>query len=313
MRAALRNMLDICLLGTGGMIPLPQRFLTSLYARNEGSAILIDCGEGTQVSIHKQGLRLKPIDVICLTHLHADHVAGLPGLLLSLSNTGRTEPIFIIGPEHTAHIVSNLLCIAPPFPFDLRFIELHGRGKTIPFDGYSIEAFAVNHRVPCYGYSIVVPRKRQFMPDRAEALGIPKQFWKNLQNGETLKIDGKTYRADSVLGPERRGLKLTYCTDSRPTDNIANAAFGADLFICEGMHGDTDIPGEASARSAEKMHMSMDEAAYLAKLAIPKELWLTHFSPAVTDPGAFIPALRDIFPFITPTYDGITKQLAFED
>lgn len=306
-------MLDICLLGTGGMMPLPDRFLTSLYARHEGSAILIDCGEGTQVAVNKFGLRLKPIDVICLTHLHADHVAGLPGLLLTLSNTGREEPITVIGPQHTAHVVSNLLCIAPPFPFDIRFIELKGSGKTIDFDGYSIEAFAVRHRVPCYGYSIKVPRKRLFLPDKAEALGIPRKLWKTLQNGEAVKADGKTYKPESVLGPERRGIKLTYCTDSLPIDEIADAAYLADLFICEGMHGDTDTPGEAAARSEEKMHMSMDEAAELARLALPKELWLTHFSPAVPDPKIFLSGLRGIFPDITPTYDGIKKLLTFED
>ena len=121
-------MLEVNLLGTGGMVPLPGRFLTSLLVRYEGTAILIDCGEGTQVAIREQGLGFKQIAVICLTHFHADHVAGLPGLLLTIGNAGRADPLMIVGPAHVGEVVQCLCVIAPQLPYELRFAEIGKEG-----------------------------------------------------------------------------------------------------------------------------------------------------------------------------------------
>ena len=228
-------MLDICLLGTGGMMPLPYRWLTAMMARCEGSNLLIDCGEGTQIALKEKGWSPKPIDVICFTHYHADHISGLPGLLLTMGNAERTEPLVLIGPRGLERVVGNLRTIAPELPFELRFIELAEPREQVKIGPYVIDAFRVNHNVVCYGYSISIPRAGRFDVERAKERGVPMKAWSRLQKGETLEMDGVVYTPDMVLGPARRGLKVTYCTDTRPVPVIAEYAREADLFICEGM------------------------------------------------------------------------------
>ena len=231
-------MLDICLLGTGGMMPLPYRWLTSMMARCAGSNLLIDCGEGTQIALKEKGWSPKPIDVICFTHYHADHISGLPGLLLTMGNAERTEPLTLIGPKGLERVVSALCMIAPELPFELKFIELTEQEESLQIGPYVIDAYRVNHKVICYGYSIRIPRKGRFDVERAKEQMIPQKFWSRLQKGEVIEADGRTFTPDMVLGADRRGLKVTYCTDTRPVPAIAQHAKDADLFICEGMYGE---------------------------------------------------------------------------
>ena len=233
-------MLDICLLGTGGMMPLPYRWLTSLMARYQGISILIDCGEGTQIAMKEKGWSPKPIDVICFTHFHADHISGLPGMLLTMGNAERTEPLLLIGPKGLTRVVNALRVIAPELPFEIHCRELTEPEQTIAFEGFHIEAYRVNHNVICYGYNIVVERIGRFDVERANALQIPRKYWNRLQKGEIIEEDGKTFTPDMVLGAPRKGIKVTYCTDTRPTESIVRNAAGADLFICEGMYGEPD-------------------------------------------------------------------------
>lgn len=302
-------MLDICLLGTGGMMPLPYRWLTSMMARCDGSSLLIDCGEGTQVALKEKGWSPKPIDVICFTHYHADHISGLPGLLLTMGNAERTEPLTLIGPKGLERVVGALRTIAPELPFRLKFIELTEAREQRKIGPYVIDAYKVNHNVVCYGYSISIPRKGKFDVERALAAGIPQRLWNRLQKGETLEWDGKTFTPDMVLGPERRGLKVTYCTDTRPVPVIAEYAKDADLFICEGMYGEDGK--EAKAR--EYKHMTMYEAARLAQKAQPKELWLTHYSPSLNRPEEYMEAVRKLFPRAKAAKDGYTLELTFDE
>lgn len=302
-------MLDICLLGTGGMLPLPYRALTSLMVRYNGNNILIDCGEGTQTQIRLQGWSFKAIDVICITHFHADHISGLPGLLLTIGNAERTEPLTIIGPKGLARVVNSLRIIAPELPFDINFIELENEFDQIDISGLRLEAFRVNHRVTCYGYSIVLDRKGKFDVDRAKALGLPVQYWSVLQKGETVSYDGKEYTCDMVMGESRKGLKVTYCTDTRPVDSIVNNAMNADLFICEGMYGEDDKLDKAK----EHKHMTMSEAAGLAKRAGVKEMWLTHYSPATARPYEFEDKIKSLFPRTVMAKDRMETELKFED
>jgi ribonuclease Z len=302
-------MLDVCLLGTGGMMPLPYRSLTSLLARFNGSSILIDCGEGTQVTIKEKGWSVKPIDVICFTHYHADHISGLPGLLLTLGNAERKEPVLMIGPKGLERVVNSLRVIAPDLPFEIQFLELSGNSQTVKMNGYEIEAFKVQHNVTCYGYSIKVPRAGKFDVSKAKENGVPMPCWSRLQKGETVILDGITYTPDMVLGDSRKGLKLTYCTDSRPVSNISDHAKGADLFICEGMYGEEGK--EKKAR--EYKHMTFYEAANLAKTAGVTEMWLTHYSPSLVKPEPYMDKVRSIFPNAKAGKDRKSCTLMFEN
>lgn len=302
-------MLDVCLLGTGGMMPLPNRALTSLMVRYNGMNVLIDCGEGTQVSIKQQGWTVKPIDVICFTHFHADHISGLPGLLLTLGNAERTEPITMIGPKRLEKIVNALRMIAPELPFEIKFIELSKEEESFTFHGLRINAFRVNHNVTCYGYSLEVDRAGKFDVDRARKQQIPMTYWNRLQKGDTIEENGVIYTPDMVLGEPRKGIKLTYCTDTRPTQSIVKNAMGSDLFICEGMYGEAS----KEQKAIEHKHMTFYEAAKLAKQAEVKEMWLTHYSPSLVHPADYKDAVRKIFPNTIIAKDRRTTTLLFEE
>lgn len=271
-------------------MPLPRRWLTSLMTRYNGSSILIDCGEGTQIAIREKGWSFKPIDVICFTHFHADHIAGLPGLLLTMGNAERTEPLTIIGPRGVERIVSSIRSIAPELPFDINFIELTEPFGLIEINGYIIKAFKVNHNVICYGYTIEIPRAGKFDVDRAISKGIPKMYWNKLQKGEIIETEGKQFTPDMVMGEPRKGIKLTYCTDTRPTKSIIENSKSADLLICEGMYGEKGKEKKAQ----EYKHMTFYEAADIAKEAAVNELWLTHFSPSLVNPEEFMNDVRAV-------------------
>ena len=302
-------MLDVCLLGSGGMMPLPYRWLTALMMRYNGSSVLIDCGEGTQIAIKEKGWSFKPIDVICFTHYHGDHISGLPGLLLTMGNADRQEPLTLIGPKGLERVVSALRVIAPELPFEIRYKEIHGPEETFEMDGYRLKAFRVNHNVLCYGYTFEIDRNGRFDAVRAKEQGIPLRLWNPLQKGQTIEFEGKVYTPDMVLGPSRKGLKLTYTTDTRPTKSIAENAAGSDLFICEGMYGEEDKIEKAKGYK----HMTFREAATLARDAEVSEMWLTHYSPSLIRPDEYMDMVRGIFPNAWPGKDGKTMELNFEE
>ena len=285
-------MLDICLLGTGGMMPLPYRWLTSLMTRYNGSSLLIDCGEGTQIAIREKGWSFKPIDIICITHFHGDHISGLPGILLAMGNSERTEDLTMIGPRGLERVVNALRVIAPELPFKIKFIELNQPHEQIRLHGYVIDAFKVNHKITCYGYSISIPRAGMFDVAKAEKNNIPKMLWSRLQKGETLEYEGRTLTPNMVLGEDRKGLKVTYTTDTRPVQSIIDYAAGSDIFICEGMYGEKGDINNA----VKYKHMTFEEAGTLAKKAGVGQLWLTHYSPALNYPENYIEDVQKIFP-----------------
>ncbi|MBP3735533.1 MAG: ribonuclease Z [Lachnospiraceae bacterium] len=305
-------MLDVCLLGSGGMMPLPYRNLTSLMVRVGGSSLLIDCGEGTQVALKKKGWSPKPIDVMLFTHYHADHISGLPGMLLTMGNAERTEPLLMVGPRGLSRTVNALRTIAPELPFPIEFKELEEAEEQIPYPGnpeLTIEAFRVRHNVTCYGYSLCLARKGKFHPDKAEALGIPKPCWNRLQHGESVEWEGEIYTPDMVMGDARRGIRLTYTTDTRPCPSIIKAASDADLFICEGMYGEADKLEKAK----EHKHMTFAEAAQIAAEAQPQKMWLTHYSPSLMRAEDFLEETRRIFPATYAGKDGKSITLRFPD
>ena len=302
-------MLDVCLLGTGGMMPLPYRWLTSLMMRFNGTSILIDCGEGTQIAMKEKGWSPKPIDIICFTHYHADHISGLPGMLLTMGNAERTEPLTLIGPKGLSRVVKALRVIAPELPYEVRYVEIEENTQRFSFNGFYIEAFKVNHNVLCYGYSMVVERAGRFQLEKAMEYNIPKCYWNKLQKGDTIVEGDCIYTPDMVLGGPRKGIKVTYCTDTRPTDSIVENGMDSDLLILEGMYGEPD----KLIKARENKHMTMYEAAKIADKVKATELWLTHYSPSLIYPEEYMNEVKKIFPNSVAAKDGRTIELKFDD
>lgn len=297
-------MLDVTLCGTGGTTPRIDRHLSSAYLRFDGHGLLIDCGEGTQIAVKKAGMSVGRIGLILLTHFHGDHVAGLPGLLLTMGNEGRREKVTIAGPRGVGEIVKALTICAQELPFSVECVPMTDF-DTLTYKDFSITAFEVHHTCTCLGYDIRVSRAGRFDPEKAKANGVPLPLWKTLQKG--IAVDGFT--PDMVMGESRRGLHVTYATDTRPTDMIATMATDADLLITEAMFGED----KKENRAKETCHMTMPEACRLAKAAAPERLWLTHYSPSMPEPEIYADALEKLYPGAKLGYDGMTETLRFAE
>ena len=292
-------------------MPLPGRFLTSLLCRVNGRMVLIDCGEGTQVSLKLLGWGFKQIDAIAFTHFHADHISGLPGMLLAIGNAGREEPLQIFGPPGLAFVVNGLRVIVPDLPFEIRFTEWEGLMSKFIMPDFEIKALPLNHRGYCFGYNLQLLRRGRFDTERARIGKIPMAIWSPLQKqpDKPIEYQGITYTADMVLGPPRRGLVVGYCTDTRPVRDLPAFMYEADLLVLEGLYGDPEKQEKAAAHK----HMTFQEAAHIAKDARAAELWLTHFSPAMPDPRLYRDEATAIFPNTTVGRDRMTKTLIFQE
>ena len=304
----IRTMIDITLLGTGGTVPLPDRFLTSLLIRWMGHEMLIDCGEGTQIALNEHGLSCRHIDAIFLTHFHADHTAGLPGLLLSMAKADRTEPITVYGPKGLNEIMEGVRLIARYIPFEVDMVEVD-RDSEIIQDELHIHPVPLRHSVPCFGYVMNMPRKPKFDRERAVETGIPMKYWGTLQKGNIVEEEGHTYTPDMVLGKNRKGLKIVYATDTRPVRALQEEAKCADLLITEGMYGDP----EKIEKARLNRHMMMQEACNIAKKADVKQLWLTHYSPSMHVPSDYEEECRSLFEHTVISVDGQHVDLSFQD
>lgn len=303
-------MLHVCLPGTGGMMPLPERYLAACVATHEGRSILIDCGEATQVALRRAEVKTSALVCVLLTHYHADHVSGLPGLLLTLGNQSRTEPLLIAGPPGLARVVEALCVLAPALPYPVRLLTLEdGDEFESPVPGLSVRARALSHRVPCLGYRLTLRRKPVFDPDAARALGVPVRSFGPLHEGRAVTLpDGRVVEPDAVIRGARPPIVLCYATDTRPTEAVAALARGADLAVLEGMYGDPDM----DEKMREKKHMLFGDAARLAGEAGARRLWLTHFSPALKSPESALPFAQAVFPGACAGFDGIETELAGE-
>ncbi|MCL2071286.1 MAG: ribonuclease Z [Oscillospiraceae bacterium] len=303
-------MIDVCLPGTGGMIPLPNRWLTCCWIEYQGAAVLIDCGEGTQIALKKAELKPSRLELLLITHFHADHTAGLPGLLLTLANSARTKPLTIAGPPGLRRIVSALTIIAPRLPFPLDIIELDKLAPQIPDKaGLTVTALPLRHGMTCFGYRVELFRKPIFNPEKAAALNIPVRLYKILHAGEavTFEENGETVLVSpkQVLDGERKPISVCYFTDTLPFNLMSDFASGVDLLISEGMYYDEAM----REKIEEKNHMLFSDSAHLAAKCGAKQLWLTHYSPALERPQDGIRTAKRIFPNTTAAHDGIMITL----
>ena len=301
-------MIDVMLLGTGSMVPLPGRYLSSALVRVGQSLVLLDCGEGTQVAMRERHWGFRKLDAICLSHLHADHCAGLPGLFHTIANAGKRTPLAIFGPEGTIDVVRGLRAIAPHLPYDMTVTELGDGAAADGPAGIGIAVAAGDHRVPVLAYRLQRARSPRFLPDRARELGVPVDHWSTLQRGEAVELDGRVVEPQEVLGESRPGVALGFATDTRPTEAVRDVVGGVDLLIAEGTFG----ADEDADKAARRGHMTFREAATLARDAGVGHLWLTHFSAGMDAPAAFRANAADVFPAVTLGHAGLSATLAFD-
>ncbi len=267
-------MLRITFLGTGGTLPTVNRNPSAVMVNREGELILFDCGEGTQQQMMRAKTGMKLVSIF-ITHFHADHFLGVPGLIQTMSFNGRTEPLDIYGPAWTKQMVRLLVELGYyRLGFSINAHELEG-GEVIDNEAYIIKAVATDHGIPSLGY-VLEEKKRtgRFNRERAMELGIPAgPLFSKLQKGQPVKIGRRTILPSEVVGEARSGRKLVYSGDTRPCENIEKESRGADLLIHDGTLAD-----ELGNWAIETKHSTSGEAALLAKKAKVKRLILTHIS-----------------------------------
>lgn len=313
-------MVDIAMLGTGGGMPTVERYLSAALINFKGRKILIDCGEGTQVSMRILGWGFKSIDVICITHWHGDHIVGLPGLLATIGNSGRVDPIILFGPKGIKDIINGLRVIVPYLPYELIILEEpKGIELSVGKNNMSVindenghirlDSIRLDHSSPCIGYSFYIKRQPKFDVEKAMKNEVPKTLWNVLQKEGKAEVDKKIYTKDMVMGDERRGIKISYVTDTRPSEEIEEFIKESNLFICEGTYGsDEDIE-----KAIKNKHMTFSEAAKLSEGGNVKELLLTHFSPALMEPELYKDNSINIFKNTVISYDRIVKTIKYEE
>ncbi len=302
-------MLDISLIGTGGMAPLPERHLSSCLFRYDGTSFLIDVGEGTQIGIKELGMSLKKIDYILFTHYHTDHISGLPGLLATLANNEKRDRLTLIGPKGLERTVNAAKRMVSKLPYEVQTIELMNCDETLKLGGLHVTPFPVQHGIVCLGYRIELRRECKCDPEKAKKNGVPMEFWSDLQNYKTIEYNGRILTKDLISSGPRKGISFVYVTDTRPCESIYSNAKDVDLLICEGMYGNTSQLNSSN----QKLHMTMQEAAQIASSCRVGELILTHFSPRIQNPEIFRDELLAIYPNTVIGKDGIKRELVYPD
>ena len=296
-------------------MPLPNRHLTSVLLRREGELFLFDCGEGTQVSLRRLNLKWKKISVIFISHMHADHVTGIPGLLMLSSQVDRDDPLYIIGPPRIGeYIESSRRVLDMYINYEIIIKEITSPGIVYKGEGFHIRCFPLSHTKPCYGYTLEEDaRKGEFFPEKAEALNIPMgPLWGKLQKGQAVQTnDGRTIHPDEVVGKPRAGRKFSFVTDTLPVQEISTHVIGSDLFVCEGM-----FEKELADDAHSKKHMTAHEAASLAlSSAGIKKLALIHYSPRYTEYELkkILQEARAVFPETVLTKDRMVFPIDYTE
>lgn len=308
-------MIDLILIGTGALQPLPDRALASAAVTANGRVLLLDCGEGTQSAARRAGVSLVKIDVIALTHFHGDHTYGLPGLLQSMGMGGRTEPVTIIGPTGLEEAMQPFRMLCPFLPFELKLLEIST--SPVPMQQFHagwpanavLQSFSTAHRVPSQGYRFDLTRSGKFHPEKAKALGVPVTEWKKLQHGESVCVENAVIQPQQVMDEARRGISIAYTGDTAYCSEASNAASDVDVLICEATYAENDQQESAE----EHGHMTFAQAAALARESGAHSLWLTHYSPMIDDPESFRNNASCIFDKVVCGYDGLKEPLCYSD
>ncbi|MBQ8092233.1 MAG: ribonuclease Z, partial [Clostridia bacterium] len=284
-------MIDITLLGTAALLPIPERALTAAFLSCSGRGILFDCGEGTQTAARRAGVSLMKTDIIALTHYHGDHILGLPGLLQTMTSLERTEKLYLTGPAGLKAAMAPILQLTGGTSFEIDLIELPDSGILLstlerhwPSEA-RLMPFKTEHRVPSQGYVFILDRPGRFLPEQALKLGIPQMYWRVLQSGRPVEYEGKTWYPGQVLGAPRKGLKFVFSGDTAYCDSLVRAASHADLMICEATYAEN----EQTELAEERGHMTFAQAAKAAKNADVQQLWLSHYSQRIEVPEDYLP------------------------
>lgn len=308
-------MIDITLLGTAALMPLPERALSTALLTCSGHSILFDCGEGTQTAARKAGISIMKVDIIALTHYHGDHIFGLPGLLQTMYHMKRTVPLYIAGPSGLKEELAPILKLVGQTSYDILLLELPEDGLPLSQlvegwpTGATLSVFKTEHRVPSQGYCFTLSRPGRFLPQKAKELGLPITSWKLLQNGESVQISDKTVLPEQVMGEPRKGLKIVFTGDTSPCNSLTQAAKGADLLICDATYGEN----EQEQLAIEHGHMNFAQAARTASDAGASELWLTHYSQMIKEPHQYLSNATSIFANTIYGYDGMQTTLRFDN
>lgn len=306
--------MEAFVLGCGGMMPLPYRHLTSVLLRRDGDLFLFDGGEGTQVSLRRLNLKWKKIDAIFVSHTHADHVTGLPGILMLSAQVDREEPLYIYGPPKIKEYIESsrkVLDMYINYPIIIKEIQapcvVH-KGKD-----FVIRAFPLDHTKTCVGYTLEEDdRPGEFNPEAARNLNVPcGPLWSKLQNGqEVTSADGKIVKPEQVMGQKRHGRKFSFVTDTLYKESIAKEVKNSDLLICEGMFED-DLIDQAK----EKKHMTASQAATIARDANVRRMCMIHYSPRYNDKelGILLEQAQKIFPAAELSRDRMHIEISYID
>jgi ribonuclease Z len=284
--------IDVIFLGTGGSLPTKERGLPAVALRREGELFLFDCGEGTQRQMMHAGLGFNRPMSIMISHLHGDHVLGLPGLLQTMSSLIRDKPLHLYGPEGISGYLNSLrrtLGFAANFPVHVTELK---PGEAVSKNGYDIKTTKATHDITCLAYAFSEKdRPGRFHPEKAKRLGIPEgPLWKQLQMGKEVNMDGKTVTPRQVIEQPRPGLKVVYAIDTRPSREVQALAKEADLLMHDGGFAE-----DRRDKAKEYFHSTAKEAAKVAKAARVRKLALVHISAVTRDDSILSRQARSVF------------------
>jgi ribonuclease Z len=301
--------LDLVFLGTAGSMPTAQRAPAALLVRRGGDRLLFDCAEGTQRQLLRSAVGLVDLPEVFVTHFHADHVLGLPGMFKTFALRGRELPLEVYGPRGLVDLIGSLKRVVGRLTYEVKLIELEP-GDVLERKGYRLATFAVSHGVSALGWSLIeASRPGRFDVVGADALGVPNGPERGaLQRGEPVTLqDGRTITSEQVLGPARAGRKIVITGDTAPSEDIVEAAWAADVLVTEATFSE-----EERERAEETQHQTAAQAAEIARRAEVGLLALTHLSNRYFGPEIAREA-REIFPDTVVPRDFDVVDVPFEE